>query len=268
MGRRIGVIAGSGEFPLLAVEEASRRGWTCVVAGLRGEAPEELEAKASHFAWIEVQRPAEAFQFFKQNEVREVLLAGKIDPRAYFRRENSGGKAADWLRLAEDGTASSLIHAFLRYLASQGFEVLDPGPFLAPFFCPAGVLTGQPLPAAVQQDAEFGWALARRLADLDVGQTVIVKDRAVVAVEAAEGTDAAIRRAGELAGRGTVVVKVSRTRQDLRVDVPAVGLTTVRSLAQAGSAALCLEAGRVAFFQKEQALELAGQCGIIIFARE
>jgi hypothetical protein len=130
------------------------------------------------------------------------------------------------------------------------------------------VLTGQPLPAAVQQDVEFGWALARRLADLDVGQTVIVKDRAVVAVEAAEGTDAAIRRAGELAGRGTVAVKVSRTRQDLRVDVPAVGLTTVRSLAQAGSAALCLEAGRVAFFQKEQALELAGQCGIIIFAKE
>ena len=268
MGRRIGVIAGSGEFPLLAVEEASRRGWTCVVAGLRGEALETLQAKAARFAWVEASRPAEVLQFFKENEVREILLAGKIDPRAYFQRENSARGAADWLRLAGDGTASGLICAFLAYLSSQGFEVLDPGPFLAPFFCPAGVLTGQPLPAAVLQDAEFGWGLARRLADMDVGQTVVVKDRAIVAVEASEGTDAAIRRAGELAGPGTVVVKVSRTHQDLRVDVPAVGLNTVRSLAQAGAAALCLEASRVAFFQKDQALELAGQCGIIVFARK
>ena len=262
------MIAGSGEFPLLALEEARRRGWSCAVAGLRGEAAETLEAKAFRFAWVEVGRPDEALQFFRVNGVKDILLAGKIDPRAYFRRENLDREAGDWLRLAADGTASGLIQAFLRYLSSQGFEVLDPEPFLAPFFCRAGVLAGDSPTAAVLKDAEFGWHIARRLADLDVGQTVIIKDQAVVAVEAAEGTDAAIRRAGELAGRGTVAVKVSRTRQDLRVDVPAIGLNTVRSLALAGGAAMCLEAGRVAFFQKEQALELAGRSGIIIFARE
>lgn len=262
------MIAGSGEFPLLAVEEASRRGWSCAVAGIRGEAAETLEAKASSFAWVEVGRPEVALQFFRANGVKDILLAGKIDPRAYFRRENLDREAGDWLRFGADGTPAGLIQAFLRYLSSEEFEVLDPGPFLAPFFCRAGVFSKISPTAAVLRDAEFGWDMARRLADLDIGQTVIIKDRAVVAVEASEGTDAAIRRAGELAGRGTVAVKVSRTRQDLRVDVPAIGLDTVRSLTQAGAAAMCLEAGRVAFFQKEQALELADRSGIIIFARE
>jgi DUF1009 family protein len=267
MGRRIGVIAGSGEFPLLAVEEASRRGWSCAVAGLRGEAAGTLEAKASRFAWIEIGRPDEALQFFKANGVKDILLAGKIDPHAYFRLQDPDREAGEWLRSATNGTPTGLIQAFFRYLSEQGFEVLDPGPFLAPFFCRAGVLAGGAPTAAVRRDAEFGWKLARRLADLDVGQTVLIKNQAVVAVEAGEGTDAAIRRAGELAGRGTVAVKVSRTKQDFRIDVPAIGLNTVRSLAQAGAAAMCLEAERVAFFQKEQALELADQSGIIVFAR-
>jgi DUF1009 family protein len=262
------MIAGSGAFPLLALEEASRRGWSCAVAGIRGEAAAELESRASDFAWVEAGRPAEVLRFFREKGVSDILLAGKVDPRAYFRREELSRGAGEWLRSAADGTPTGLIQAFIRYLSSEGLKVLDPEPFLAPFFCPAGVLSSEPPTAAVLRDAEFGWGIARRLADLEVGQTVIIKDRAVVAVEASEGTDAVICRAGELAGRGTVAVKVSRSRQDLRADVPAIGLNTARSLAQAGAAAICLEAGRVAFFQKEQALELAGRSGIIIFARE
>jgi len=268
MGPRIGLIAGSGELPLLALKEAVARGWACVVAGVRGEASPDLEGKSGAFLWFEAARPEEAVRFFKDHKVESVLLAGKVDARAYFRRADSGPGSGEWLRKDSNGTPESLIRTFLRFLEDRGLKIMDPEPFLAPFFCPEGVMGRVRPTSGIVRDAAFGWGIARRMADLDVGQTVIVKDRAVVAVEAAEGTDAAIRRAADLAGPGTVAVKVSRTRQDLKVDVPGVGLNTVRTLVESRASALCLEAGRVAFFQRKSALELADSAGLAVFARE
>ena len=261
------MIAGSGEFPQLALDEASRYGYAAVVAGIRGEASGSLEDKAQAFFWMDPHHPEEALRFFKDHEVENVMLVGKVDPRTYFRRGSEAGEEASWLRSAADGTPSGLIRAFLDFLIAGGLRVMDPAPFLAPYFCPAGVLTRMRPSEGILRDAEFGWEIARRMADLDIGQTVVVKDAAVVAVEAVEGTDEAIRRAAGLAGPGAVAVKVSRTLQDLRVDVPAVGLNTVRAMVEAGCTALCLEAGKVAFFQKRPALELADRHGLVIFAR-
>ncbi|OGD12664.1 MAG: hypothetical protein A2Y86_07690 [Candidatus Aminicenantes bacterium RBG_13_62_12] len=267
MGPRIGMIAGSGELPLLALEEAAERGWTCFVAGVSGEASPALEGKTGAFMWLDPGRPDEAVRFFKDRGVDDILLAGKVDPGAYFRRAERERGTGDWLREASDGTPTGLIRAFMRFLDERGLRVMDPEPFLAPLFCPEGVLTVEQPSAGVLQDAEFGWDVARKTADLDIGQTVVVKDRAVVAVEAAEGTDAAIRRAAALAGPGTVAVKVSRTLQDLRVDVPGVGLNTVRTLVESRASGLCLEAGRVVFFQRRAAVELADAEGLVIFGR-
>ncbi|MBN2200025.1 MAG: UDP-2,3-diacylglucosamine diphosphatase LpxI [Candidatus Aminicenantes bacterium] len=268
MGPRFGLIAGSGELPLLALEEAAARGWVSVVAGVRGEASRDLEQKAGAFLWFDPGRPEEAVRFLKDRGVESVLLAGKVDPRASFRRPEGWPGRGERPAGTPEGTPSALILAFIRYLESRGLRVMDPAPFLSPHFCAEGVLTAVQPPGPVLEDAHFGWALAKRMADLDVGQTVIVKTRTVAAVEAAEGTDAAIRRAAALAGPGTVAVKVGRTRQDLRIDVPGVGLSTIRTLIEAEAAALCLEAGRVAFFQRQEALDLADKAGLAVFARK
>lgn len=261
------MIAGSGELPLTALEEAAGRGWGVVVAGLAGEASSELERRAEAFLRLDPARPDEAVRFFKEQGVESVLLAGKVDPRASFRRPEGWPGGGGGPARSSEGTPSALILAFIRYLEAQGLRVMDPAPFLAPFFCAEGILGAVAPSASVLEDAKFGWAVARRMADLDVGQTVVVKARSVAAVEAAEGTDAAIRRAAALAGPGVVAVKVARTGQDLRVDVPGVGLGTVRALVESGAAALCLEAGRVAFFQRKPALELADGAGLAVIAR-
>ncbi len=145
---------------------------------------------------------------------------------------------------------------------------MDPTSFVASSFCQEGVLTKtKPSPAA-EEDIEFDFKIAKNIADLDIGQTVIVKDKAVVAVEGMEGTDEAIKRGGRLAGEETVVVKVSRSFQDARVDLPAVGLNTVKSLVEARSGSLCIEAQSIPFFQKEKAISLADAHRISIIVKK
>jgi hypothetical protein len=267
MGPRIGLIAGSGEFPLLVLKEAGKKGLFCAVLGVRGQAESSLQGRADAWGWLEPGRAAEAVAFFRSHQVRDVLIAGKVDPVLLFRPGELDATSRSLGERGSDKRPSAVISRVIEYLAGQGLEVADPAPFISPYFCPAGLLTAGGPSRAAQEDIDFGWPLARTLADLDIGQTLVVKDRSVVAVEGLEGTDEAIRRGGRLAGTGAVVIKVSRTHQDMRVDVPAVGLATVRSLADAGAAALCLEAGRVAFFQKQEAVSLAEASGVALIAR-
>ena len=162
---------------------------------------------------------------------------------------------------------TTLLKSLIECLEIRGLKILDPSTFLAPYLCPEGVLGNADGGASVLADAAFGWPLVKALADLDIGQTLVVKRRAVVAVEGMEGTDAAIRRGARLAGAGFSVVKAGRSVQDMRLDVPAVGLDTVRSLVRAGGAALAVDAGKVVFFQKSEALELAERHGLAVVAR-
>ncbi len=268
MGERIGVIAGAGNFPLLALAEAKKQGYACVVAGLRGQASREIETGAEACGWFSAAELGRLTAFFKEREIRRLLLAGKIDPRSVFSFESPDAAVLALLAKASDRTPSGLIGALIEYLAGQGLAVMDPGVWLAPYFCPPGVLTANAPQENILADIEFGWARVRRLADEDIGQTLVVKDRAVIAVEALEGTDEAIKRAGRLAGKGVVVLKVARTSQDMRIDVPAVGAGTLRSLIRVAAAALCLEAGRVAFFEREESLALAESNRVAVLARQ
>ena len=267
MGERIGLIAGAGNFPLLALAEAKKQGLACVVAGLRGLARPELEERADAFSWFEPAELGRLAVFLKGRDVHRVLLAGKIDPGTIFKIEFTDEEPRALLARVPDKTPTSLIRALIDYLAGQGLAVIDPAPWLSPYFCPAGVLTATPPSAAVLEDIEFGWSKARRLADEDIGQTLVVKDRAIVAVEGLEGTDETIKRAGRLAGAGIVVLKVARTGQDMRIDVPAVGAETMRSLIRVAAAALCFEAGRLPFFDRTEAVALAEANRIVVLAR-
>jgi DUF1009 family protein len=268
MGERIGVIAGAGESPLLALEEAARLGLECVVAGVRGEAQPDIKSRASVFEWIGLTELDKLVSFFKGQSVRKAVMVGAINPKVVLQpKETMDDALFQLIAQIRDKTPTRLIQTLIDYLGAQGIEVVDPSFLLQPYFSPPGLLGAVPPTPAILEDIEFGWERARRLADEDIGQTLAVKDRAVVAVEGMEGTSEAIERAGRLAGEGLVVIKVARTRQDPRIDIPAVGLDTFRRLVKARAAALCFEAGRMPFFQKDESLALADAAGLAVLAK-
>ncbi len=267
MGRRLGVIAGSGMFPIHVCQEAHRMAETCVVAGIKGEAENILAERVENFAWFDVHEIGNLIAFFKKNQVSEAVFAGKIDHRIIYKNEELSKTLPVLLGTGKDLTPTTLIQTAIQVLSSQGIAVIDPTPYVASAFCEEGILTETKPSAKTEEDIDFGWDIARQLADLDIGQTVIIKGKAVVAAEGMEGTDDAIKRAGELAGKGIVAVKVGRSSQDPRIDLPAVGLETVKSLISVEGQALGFEARLIPFFQKEEAISLADSHGLSIIAK-
>jgi DUF1009 family protein len=267
MRQRLGVIAGSGEFPFHVCQEARQMGNTCVVAGIKGEAENILEEKAENFAWFGVHEIGNIIAFFKKNQVSEAVFAGKIDHRNIYENEGLRKTLPALLGTGRDWTPTALIQTAITIFSAQGIAIKDPTPFFASALCEKGILTETTPSPKLEEDILFGWDIARRLADLDIGQTVIIKGKAIVAVEGMEGTDEAIKRAGVLAGKGIIVVKVSRSSQDPRIDLPVVGLETVKSLVQAGGLALGFEAQKVPFLQKDEAISLANVHGISLIAK-
>ncbi|OGD21875.1 MAG: hypothetical protein A2W03_10835 [Candidatus Aminicenantes bacterium RBG_16_63_16] len=267
MGQRIGIIAGGGRFVPAAIHDFEKRGMTCVVAGIEWEASRRIARIASVFQWVKLGEPFRAASFFKENGADSVFMLGKVRPSAVFRAESLDRDSGRLLDSLKDQSATAILRAAVAFLESLGIKVLDPGPLLGPYLCEPGALTRSRLPEAAEADIAFGLPLARRLADWDIAQTLVVRRRAVVAVEGMDGTDATIRRGAKLAGAGFSVVKAGRTVQDMRLDVPAVGLDTVRAIVRAGGAALGLDAAKVVFFQKSEAVALADSHGLAIVAR-
>ena len=263
MGDRLGIIAGSGAFPFFVIQEAQNQGYNCVVAAIKGAAKNTLQDKSQLLEWFDVDEIAKVVSFFKKRGVHEAVFAGKVDHRIIYQKKSLGVESLS----LKDKTPSILLKTAIDFMGREGITIKNPIQFLSFFLCEEGILTDTEPSSEVEEDIAFGWEMAKSIADLDVGQTVIVKDKTVVAIEGMEGTDEAIKRGGELAGEGTVVVKVARTRQDFRIDLPAVGLDTVKSLVRAGSRALCFEALKMPFFQKQEAISLANTHKISIIAK-
>lgn len=268
MANQIGIIAGSGEFPFHVLQEAQRSGYKCILAAIKGEAESRLQEKAEAYEWFDVDEVSKMVSYLKKTGVREAVFAGKVDHRLIYRKEISELESLPFDVQSIGRTPSALLGAVIDYMAKEGIEIKDPMLFLSSLVCEEGVLTQTKLSAELEGDVAFGWDMARKLADLDIGQTVILKDKGVVALEGMEGTDEAIRRGGRLAGEGTVVIKVTRTHQDFRIDLPAVGLQTVRSLAETKGKALCFEAQRMPFFQREEAIFFADAHKISIITKK
>lgn len=267
MGNRVGLIAGSGSFPLLLARNLKKEGREVFVISVEPETNPGFFSVTSEVRKILPGEIIKVLEFLQENKLEEVFLAGKVDPGWLLKTRSLDSLAKDlWPEKAQI-TAREIIEILIEYLRQQGIEVLDPSPFLRPFFCQSGFLTKNQPSAEVLTDLELAFDLATKMADLEIGQVVAVKKGIVIAVEALEGTDKMIKRAGELAGEDFVVAKVGRTEQSVLVDVPAVGLTTVRSLLEAKAICLGLEAEKVAFFDQEEALPLAEKAGLAILAR-
>lgn len=265
MSGRYALIAGSGRFPILALEEARKLGHEVIVVGIREEASPEVERLAWRCHWISLGQLGRLIEILKQEGVGEVVMAGQVKHTSIF-----SGIRPDWrllklLASLREKNTDALIGAVVRELASEGIRVTDSTALLKPLLAGEGVLTRRRPDRDELADIEYGRRIAGALAALDVGQSVAVAERACVAVEAMEGTDAMLRRAASLVnGRPLRLVKVSRRRKHLLFDVPVVGSQTIPVMVETNTTALAVDAGRTLMLDREEMLRAADAAGIAI----
>lgn len=268
----LGLIAGNGSFPFLILRAARQLGHDVVVVAVEGEASPDLEVLARElgrvpWTWIPLGHLGTCIKTFKAAGVTRAVMAGQVKHTKLF-----GGVLPDLTllsvltRLTSKNT-DALIAAIADVLKDHGITLMDSTELLSDLLAQPGVLTHTAPTEAMLADFAFGYRVADAVAGLDIGQTIIVKDRAVVAVEAMEGTDAAIARAGALAGAGTRVVKVAKPRQDMRFDVPVVGVATITAMQAAGADALSVDAGKTLVLDGAAFLDAANAAGVVVVGR-
>ncbi len=271
-GARIGLIAGWGRFPFLFADAMRARGWRVVVVAIDGECDPELAKHADALHWTGVIQVGRMVDLLKREGCATVAMAGKVHKTAMYSRFRLLRYRPDvaflrlWFRALTDRKDDTLLMTFARFLEDQGIRLLSSAELCPELLAPRGVLGGRPPTARERLDAAFGWRIARELGRLDIGQSALVHERAVVALEAIEGTDAAIRRAGSLVPRGGFgLVKVAKPDQDMRFDVPALGPLTVRTLADAGGSFIAYEADRTLLIDADEAIRVADERGVALF---
>jgi len=262
-----GLIAGNGRFPFLVLEGARSQGIEMAVIALKEEASPELEKLAKRLHWVSLGELSRAIELMQSEGVKQAVMAGQVKHNKIFSAIRPDWKLAKVLFALPRKNTDSLIGAVAKVLEEEGIHLVDSTIFLKPLLPEAGVLTRRAPSAQEAADMEYGLGIARHIAAKDIGQTVVVADSACVAVEAMEGTDETIARAARFAnGRPLVVVKVSKPRQDMRFDVPVVGLPTVESMKMAGATALAIDANRTLLFDREKLIAMANDAGIAIQA--
>lgn len=262
----LGLFAGWGTLPGIVAQEAKRQGYRLVVIALEPVArPEDLAPYADVLEKINVGKAGKILDALKRNGVTQAVMAGKV-PKSllYKNRIVPDLKAVKILLSLKNRKDDTIMLALVRELENEGVKLLDTIDFCKEILAPDGVITKKGPSRDEWKDIEFGFRLAKEIGGLDIGQTIVVKDRAVMAVEAIEGTDKAIKRGGKLAGDGAVVVKVSKPAQDMRFDVPAVGLKTIEAMLEVSARVLAVEAGKTLFMDRKAALKLAEEAGISI----
>jgi DUF1009 family protein len=262
-----GLIAGNGRFPFLVLEGARSQGIEMAVIALKEEASPELEKTAKRLHWVSLGELSKAIELMQREGVKRAVMAGQVKHNKIFSAIRPDWKLAKLLFSLPRKNTDSLIGAVAKVFEEEGIQLVDSTLFLKPLLPQAGVLTRRAPSEHEAADIEYGLGIARHIAAKDIGQTVVVADRACVAVEAMEGTDETIARAARFAnGKPLVVVKVSKPRQDMRFDVPVVGLPTVESMKQAGATALAVDANRTLLFDREQLIAMADAAGIAVQA--
>jgi DUF1009 family protein len=270
---RLGLIAGNGRFPFLVLDAARRLGHDVTVVALKSETFPELadlaaRPPAAAFHWISLGQLGTLIKLFTDAGVTQAVMAGQVKHTKLFDVMASADTTllGVLMRLKTKNT-DGLIGGIANALRDKGIELLNSTAFLAPLLAKDGVLTRRGPDADEQTDLEFGYRIADTVAGLDIGQTIAVKSAAVVAVEAMEGTDAVIRRAGEIAGPGTRVVKVAKPKQDMRFDVPVVGVATIEAMKAAGATLLSVDAGKTLMIDGQAIVRSADEAGITIVGR-
>jgi len=262
---RYAIIAGNGRFPFLVLEAAREQGIEPLVVAVQEEAAPELAQAARAVHWVSLGEIAKLLALLKSERINKVVLAGQVKHVQLFSTIQPDGLVSRVLRSMHRKNTDALIGAFVRMLEGRGIRVVDSTLFLRPLLPGPGTLTRRAPDPDELADISYGREIAKKIAGLDIGQTIVVADRACVAVEAMEGTDATIERAAKLSNnRRLVVVKVSKPRQDMRFDVPVVGPQTIRVMSRANARVLAVDAGRTLLFERPRMLEEANQAGIAI----
>jgi DUF1009 family protein len=261
---KIGIIAGGGQFPLLFTEAAQKLGKYVVVVAHKGETDKKVVKAADSARWVKLGQLGKVISFFKKEGVHEVVFLGPITKTQIFRDLLPDLKGLTLWNKIDKKQDDAILRAIANALAEEGILVIESTIYLQHLLFPAGVLTKTKPNKSQIKDIEFGWRNARAIGELDIGQCVVVRDRAVVAVEAIEGTDAAILRGGELAREKAVVVKVRKPGQDFRFDLPATGVTTLETLKKVKGAVLAVEAGQSILFDREKMIDQANKSGIVV----
>jgi len=271
-GDRVGLLAGWGRFPVVFAQAAQRMGFSVQCQGIEGMASPELMEICDHYRPIPLGRIGKAIRHFKRRDVLNAVMAGKIEKRVLFDPFLFWKMLPDWRTFnmwvrycTENKKDDTLLLAVIREFERDGVHFRSALDFCPEILVKHGFLTRRHPNAAQWKDIRFGWEMAKEMGRLDIGQTIVVNDTAVIAVEAIEGTDECIRRAGTLCRRGGMtVVKVAKPSQDMRFDVPTVGVQTIQTMREAGARVLALESGMTILLDEEEVIRLADKMGIAI----
>jgi DUF1009 family protein len=263
---KLGLIAGNGKFPFLVLEGAKRAGTPVAVAAIREETDPAIESLADRLTWVGIGQLGKMLRFFKNEGVDKAIMAGQVKHVQIFSRAIPDVRMLKMLLRLPRRNTDALIGAVANELASEGIELIDSTFFLKDQLPQPGTLTKRAPDERERSDVEYGLKIASGIAGMDLGQTIVVRDRACVAIEAMEGTDAVIRRAGELVRGRLTVIKIAKPDQDMRFDVPVVGVPTIESMKQSEATCLCLTAGKTLMFDREDMIALANKHKIAIVA--
>jgi DUF1009 family protein len=262
-----GLIAGNGDFPFLVLEGARSRGIEMAVIAIREEASPELERVAKRLHWVSLGELSRTIELLHQEGVKHAVMAGQVKHNKIFSAIRPDWRLAKLLFSLPAKNTDSLIGAIARVLGEEDIELVDSTKFLGPLLPQPGVLTRRAPNESEAADIAYGHKVARQIAGLDLGQMVVVRDRVCVAIEAMEGTDETIERAARITGgQKLVVVKVSKPMQDMRFDVPVVGLKTIEVMRRSNATALAIDAGRTLLFDRGELIRAADDAGIAIEA--
>jgi len=283
---KLGLIAGNGRFPFLLLDAARAHGLEVVVAAIREEADAEMDVRAAHDAgvavhWMSLGELSKLIETFQLAGVTRAVMAGQVKHKQIFSGIRPDWRLAKLLLNLRTRNTDMLLGAVAKVLGDEGIELISSTAYLEPLLARAGVMSERAPSEDELRDVEYGLGVARALAGYDLGQTVVIAAQACVAVEAMEGTDATIARAGELMrsagdedserestlGRALTVVKVAKPNQDMRFDVPVVGMATVEAMRTAGATCLCVEAERTLLFDLAELVRAADEAGIALMAR-
>ena len=262
-----GLIAGNGDFPFLVLEGARSRGIEMAVIAIREEASPALERVARRLHWVSLGELSRTIELLHSEGVSRAVMAGQVKHNKIFSSIRPDWKLAKLLVSLPSKNTDSLIGAVAKLLEEEGIQLVNSAEFLGPLLPALGVLTRRAPDETEAADIAYGRRVAAQIAALDLGQTVVVRDRACVAIEAMEGTDETIERAARIAGgRRLAVVKVSKPNQDMRFDVPVVGVKTIEVMRRANATALAIDAGRTLLFERDALIRAADDAGIAIEA--
>lgn len=266
---KYGLIAGNGRFPFLVLQSAREQNIDIVVAAIKEETFREIESCGYPVHWLGLGELGKLIKLFRTAGVRKAIMAGQVKHVQIFGSSFPDLTMIRMLAGLKKKNTDSLIGGVARVLEESGISLVDSSLWLKPFMAPVGTLTRRGLSASEKSDVEYGRPIAHRIAAMDIGQMIVVRDQAVVAVEAMEGTDAVIRRAGELANKKNLtVIKVSKPKQDMRFDIPVIGIKTIETMIASGATALVIDAGRTLVFDREQLIKTADSHDIAIVGME